>query len=64
LPLLRIPTARLPEHGLRDSEDHVYPPVAGPAKWVEERPATDKRQSSVYGAGKCSLQTALLPFHG
>jgi hypothetical protein len=60
LPRERVPTARLPERGLRDSEDHE-PPLVRPRRRGGERLATDKRQSSVNGAEKRSLHAAPLP---
>ena len=59
----RLPTARLPERGLRDSED-LRTPFLRPRHVVGERLATDKRQSSVNGAEKRSLHTAPLLING
>jgi hypothetical protein len=51
----RLPTARLSEHGLRDSDDQMYPPLRSRQNVAGERLATDKGQSSVNGAEMCSL---------
>ena len=56
----RIPTARLPERGLRDSEDQRTPLCGHGIMWRGSGWPPDKRQSSVNGAGKCSLHAAPL----
>jgi len=76
LPLRRVPTARLPEHGLRDSEDHDtplcghgimwrvsgWPPIKGSPRYtVLECAPFMPLPSSVEGEGE-DAEGGLLPF--
>jgi hypothetical protein len=63
LPRKRVPTARLPERGLRESEDHETP-LAATAYVAGERLAPDIGQSSINGAAMRSLHAAPFPNNG